>query len=379
MATKVGYLGVTGYRGGLGWWVSDWAAGIAKSVPSSYSGEHNAEYRTPNTGCLTLDANEYPTAIQFSEYDDDGFICAHDDMESDDPGSVAAYLCTDNKGSSRQFTTLRIARSSSSRPTTNFSVPNGRDLAGKALWLRCAGTRGIWFNGRCKVTITTLVHGISWSGGGLSFSQSRNTLTITRSGSATDNWGETVNYDLYRDGSYVGRFSGTSMTLTLSDYNYHTYQLYAVSSISALGANVGFTPTAHTLNWTGAGIAVSQNEYQITVTKSGYATDSWGDAVHYDLYIDGAYKGTFSGNSYTYTITDADTERAFTYKVVAVSTLTRDGASTSYTTLSVHKTLGYHDGTRFVVCIPYVWDGSSWVEVEPYYWDGTRWVLCSQT
>jgi len=169
------------------------------------------------------------------------------------------------------------------------------------------------------------------------------------------------------------------MTLTLPDYNYHNYQLYAVSSISALGANVGFTPTAHTLNWTGAGIAVSQNEYQITVTKSGYATDSWGDAVHYDLYIDGAYKGTFSGNSYTYTITDADTERAFTYKVVAVSTLTRDGASMSYTTLSVHKTLGYHDGTRFVVCIPYAWNGSAWVEVEPYYWDGTRWVLCSQT
>lgn len=134
----------------------------------------------------------------------------------------------------------------------------------------------------------------------------------------------------------------------------------------------------HAITWTNPGLSFGQNEYQLTVTKSGYATDNWGETVTYKLRMDGVDKGTFSGNSMTLTLTDADLEVAHTYELVAVSSISSTGLSTSFTPGPVHKTLGYWNGTQWVECIPYYRTESTWQEVWPYYWDGTQWVLCSQ-
>ena len=44
-----------------------------------------------------------------------------------------------------------------------------------------------------------------------------------------------------------------------------------------------------------------------------------------------------------------------------------------------HKTMMYHDGSKWVECIPHYYDGSKWVECEPYYHDGTAWKECSHS
>ena len=44
---------------------------------------------------------------------------------------------------------------------------------------------------------------------------------------------------------------------------------------------------------------------------------------------------------------------------------------------SPHKTLMYHNGKKYVECIPYVFYKNRWVECIPHYHDGHKWVKSS--
>lgn len=305
MATKTGYFGEwDSYR--LGWWKYKWRSQI-KTVSGQSLTVHDYEeqqqacaYYTVSNA-LKLDANEYPTRVKFSNYGHysggAGWYCSDDAQSYVEPGdvsSVSVYLCYgsgQNRYELKKLTDLNITCPQTITPETWYTVSNGKSLAGKTLEIYVEGDRNIWFYGECKVTIETNVHAINWTNPGLSF---------------------------------------------------------------------------------------SQDEYELTVTRSGSATDTWGETISYQLYVDGVNKGTFSGTTKTLTLTDADLEVEHTYRLVAVSSITSTGVTAKFTPAQVHKTLGYWNGTTWVECIPYYYTGSAWQEVWPYYWNGTQWVLCSQ-
>ena len=81
-------------------------------------------------------------------------------------------------------------------------------------------------------------------------------------------------------------------------------------------------------------------------------------------------------------MSDAEVEKEYEYTVIAYSLedeVSTTGATITFRSQGVHKTIGYFDGTEFVPCIPYYYNGEDWVEVYPHYYDGTKWVLCSMT
>jgi hypothetical protein len=147
---------------------------------------------------------------------------------------------------------------------------------------------------------------------------------------------------------------------------------------------IDIVTSVHALTWSGANLTFSQNEYSLTITRAGSASDNWSGSVTYRLYMDGVDKGPFSGNSRVITLTDADLELAHSFMLVASGTadgdtVSADGTTKSFTPASVHKTVSYYDGTQWVECVPYYYDGSAWQEVYPYYYDGSGWQLCSRT
>lgn len=140
----------------------------------------------------------------------------------------------------------------------------------------------------------------------------------------------------------------------------------------------------HGITWTDPSLSFSQNEYVLTVTMGGSASDSWGGTPRYDLLMDGVYAGSFSSGQATVTLTDSQLEIPHTFALVAVSTvnghtISATGTTVSHTPHSVHKTMKYWDGTSWVECYANVYDNGQWQEVEPFYYDGNSWVPCSQT
>ena len=144
-------------------------------------------------------------------------------------------------------------------------------------------------------------------------------------------------------------------------------------------ATVTVVTSDHVITWTNPDLAFAQNEYQLTVTKSGTATDNWGESFTVHLYMDGVDKGAFSGNSITITLTDDQLEIPHSFALVAVNSTTSTGVTKSFTPASVHKTVKYYTGSAWVECIVSVYDNGQWKEVEPFYYNGTAWVPCSQT
>lgn len=160
-------------------------------------------------------------------------------------------------------------------------------------------------------------------------------------------------------------------------------------TMSTPAQNVTITPVfeLHTLTWSNPTLTVSQNEEILTFTKGGTCTDSWGETITYKLYrivptgIDDITEeqdlATFVGNTATVTLEESDINVEYTYKVVAITSLTAYGGSVVYTAYPIPKTIGYFNGSDFIECIPYYYTGNEWKEVRIYYYTGTVWQLCS--
>ena len=151
------------------------------------------------------------------------------------------------------------------------------------------------------------------------------------------------------------------------------------------GKNVTITANfaKHVITWENPTLDVSQNEYDLTFTKGGTVTDSNNILFAFKLLRNGVDLGvSFSGDTATYRMTDAEVEKSYEYTVVAYSVqdeVSTTGATVTFKSQGVHKTIGYFNGEEFVPCIPYYYNGEDWVEVYPHYYDGTEWVLCSMT
>lgn len=194
--------------------------------------------------------------------------------------------------------------------------------------------------------------------------------------SASGSWTDLNNKTLAIGKVNVSVPSGASTNMIYIDRYDSTYPEMTVTITTAF--------VTHAITWSNPSLSFSQNEYTLTVTKGGTATDNWGGTPTYKLYMDGADKGAFSGNTKAITLTDSQLDAAHTFALVAVSTarsdtVTSTGTTVSHTPKSVHKTVKYYTGSAWTECIMFYWTGSKWQEVEPYYWNGTQWVLCSHT
>lgn len=416
MGTRTGYIGVT--NGCYGWWCTDWAVGIASSAPSSYTGDDGSEYRSPNTGCLTMYSYEYPSKIQLTNYNGDGFYSAWDDYDGQNPATATLYLCTNNKGNSCSFASLSISRGYSSKPTTNYSV-SGSSLKGKALWLRCVGNRGIWLRGQCKATITTVynTYTITWKSdtGG-----TYKTTTVTHGGTPSYGGTPSKSADAYytysfsrwnptpsaasSNATYTAVFSSTkrsyAVTTAVSPSGAGTVTAPASGSSYTWGTTVSLsqTPAANYTfsGWTVTAGSVANN--QLTMPASAVTVTANYVKTQYTITtaVSPSSGGTITaptnntsvawGTEVSVDQTPADSDTDFlgwtlsNGDIVTNNKFTMPTQNVTLTALyRLPRTVAYHNGTEYKQCIPYYYDGTDWVKTEPYYYDGTDWIECSNT
>lgn len=187
--------------------------------------------------------------------------------------------------------------------------------------------------------------------------------------------GKTITLEYVPDGLYVFNNWTAPDGVTITDEN----------EFSMPSKNVTITAvfTKHKITWENASLTVKQNEYNLTFTKGGTVSDSNGISFSFKLLRNGVDLGvTFTEDTATYKMSDAEVEKEYEYTVIAYSLedeVSTTGATITFRSQGVHKTIGYFDGTEFVPCIPYYYNGEDWVEVYPHYYDGTKWVLCSMT
>lgn len=186
---------------------------------------------------------------------------------------------------------------------------------------------------------------------------------------------------------------GKEITLIYHANNLYRFDSWSTNDVTITSQNKFVMPNKnvtitanfakHQITWENASLTVEQNEYDLTFTKSGTVSDSNNIPFGFKLLRDGIDLGvTFDGDTATYRMTDAEVEKEYEYTVVAYSLqddVSTTGATITFRSQGVHKTIGYFDGTKFVPCIPYYYNGEGWVEVYPYYFDGTDWQLCSIT
>ena len=341
--------------------------GTVTSRLSATKSDYYDPYTTPADGKLVkLDTDEYPSDISFSGAE------IFDINESASSG-ITVYLCDPNASVLHQLiSTDQTYFNMSAMNKTNRSWT---DLAGKTLCLRKVGDGAGSGEGYCISARATIDIETKFIKKNVSISQRTGGTVVADKTSAVRE--DTVTLTVTPTDQYWRCTGMTASAGTVAKVNNTTWQLTMPSPAVDVTVTTTYTRD-HALIPVNPGISFSQEEYRLTVTKSGSVTDTLGQAVSYRLMRGGVKIADFNGDVAVVTLTDTDLEQEYTYTIEAYNTISVVFATGSYTALSVHKTLGYYTGGRFVPCIVYVWLGTEWQEVWPYYWTGSRWVLCSQ-
>lgn len=164
MPTKVGYIGRTNSE--VGWWDYDWRVPVA--VNSSHNLTiHECNYRpgaktyedsyaTTTDPVVTMDVDEYPVSIQFSNYA--GPVSGWYNLDASRTGSVNVFLCHSIGQPVYNLTpvmSLTVSPNANINDTNVHTIQNGIALAGRALDIYVDGDRQICLRRQCKATITT--------------------------------------------------------------------------------------------------------------------------------------------------------------------------------------------------------------------------------
>jgi len=220
----------------------------------------NSSARTPRVSLnMALGEHERPTAISFSGY------LGNSNHDSDRVQRLA--ICDTSGNNAHGLKSVSIGHATqagstwvtgtvdASRANTSASPENAwTDLRGKSLALRklSGDDTSVGIYGNVKVTVTTSIHELTWSKPNLEFTQNEYSLTVTRLGSVSDNWGGEITYYLLMDNVYVGDFSGDTLTITLTDADLekaHHFSLMASgsesgSTVRLFGWGEIFTPAS---------------------------------------------------------------------------------------------------------------------------------------
>ena len=235
-------------------------------------------------------------------------------------------------------------------------------------------------------------HTLGWSGASLTGSQVGRQVTMTYGGSATDSWGKTVSYYLYKENTYVDTFRGTSLTITADVNELGVSKQYkvvaAAGGLTADGKTIAYTAQLPTVTWeSGAqmyGQEVDEGLVNVGVTKGAQINYGFTGTVYYRVYIENVRQNEDGDSKRDWTLEPLEYGAAQTYKIDAYAVI--EGMTISSTPFTMEitveersRTVKYYDGSGWIACVMNYYDGTDFVEVEPYYYDGNEWILCSMT
>ena len=203
-----------------------------------------------------------------------------------------------------------------------------------------------------------------------SFTVKKNGAEVTKA-----NYGDTI---------YVAQ------TPASSEYRFQNWSGVTVTNgvFTMPAANTTITANylKHALTFSNSFLSAEQNDYQLTVAKTGAAVDNFGQSITYLLYKNGVECATFTGDTAVATLTDDEVEKDVRLQVRARSPLVDNsgylyawGGEIIFSSKPVHRTVMYFDGTKFVECVPYYYNGAGYVEAEPYYYNGQGWIQTSHS
>lgn len=187
---------------------------------------------------------------------------------------------------------------------------------------------------------------------------------------------------------------GTTITLAQTPVSPYVFDHWNVSSIGNIYSNsftmpaqavtitAYYTLSERTLTWDDYGdITLSLSGRILTVTMTGHATDSYGEAVSYYLLKNEVEVAPFIGNIAIITLDESDSGVTNSYGVLAkVDDIAATGLSVMamyiFPTVS-YVPGGYYNGSTYLPGELYYYNGSDFVLCEAKYWNGTSWVNVS--
>lgn len=239
-------------------------------------------------------------------------------------------------------------------------------------------------------SFTAVTHTLGWTNAGLSASSTGKVTTLTMSGYATDSWGKSVTYYLYKENALVATFNANKATITLAVSELGVSKQYkviaAAGGLTAEGKAIAYTTPLPTVSWdsgvTMYGSEVENNQARVGVTGGAHINSGYTGNVYYRVYIDNVQKNGNTDTSREWTLAPDILGVEHVYKIDAFSviegiTCVSPAFEMALTIVEKSRVVGFYDGTEWKQAVMHYYDGSDWVEVEPYYYDGTDWILCS--
>lgn len=312
-------------------------------------------------------------------------------MASDEyPIDVAAYLVLKNESGVIPAVCFDMVDSAI---TNNISLtPNRIGISIGGTWTgTVTGHGNVWFAGKTlKFRRLTLNNGNGYYTG-----------ISTQNGSVVSINTTYVSYNINIDTATGGTVTpsatsatrGTVITLTVTPDD--GYELDSISTSAGTlsnsngwtltmpspGCDVTITPVFRLAIFKNPTLKISQSDTTITATKSGTPFSGATYSLHRTTNVDDASArvliGNFASNSNTYTFIEdeANIGKTYTYELWATyKNVSYFGKRVTFTTLPIHQTVKYYDGSNWIECIPYYYDGSSWIEVYISYYDGSNWI-----
>jgi len=381
MATYTWYVGADSQN--LGWnqpvsWYLGYHAGFTYNTTSTQANTYST------TDSVTLPWNEYPVSITIQSYNShpayirnrypasstqvyNNTSGKYDTVYSAYPQIGSFYLAATDGSAFVHLFDLNL-------PDTTFNYAgsiyyfdnqvntwniNGQSLMGKTLCIYKdgGGSAGLEFGNRAKVTITTQQVG------------GRVTIAQTTGGTVT------------ADGSVYS--AGATITCTATPQAY--YRLSSVDLTPAGVSNITYTSTGftlvmpnpttdivitphfayHEIIWDQPKLTAVQNGNEITVTKSGTATETWGESMNIFLMIGDSIVATFNGDSVTITDAYFTPGEIVNLRLVAMnSSVGSVGCSMNFLTAADYTGIvNYYTGSGYQPSYIRRYNGTEWEDV----------------
>ena len=122
--------------------------------------------------------------------------------------------------------------------------------------------------------------------------------------------------------------------------------------------------TCHEIIWDQATLAAVQQGREVQVTKSGTATDSWGESLNIYLMIGDTIAAQFSGDTAILTDSYFTPGETVNLRLVAMSTIGSAGVSMNFTTVDDYTgSANYYDGSGYQKSYIRRYNGTTWENV----------------
>lgn len=379
MATYTAYVGIDGDE--LGWAIPVvWYLGNNAGFTYNTTNPQSQMYSTSSS--VTLAANEYPISIKIESYNShqayihNRYPARETQVYNNTSGQYdTVYSPWD------QYSTFSLGTPDRSitvpfldlgLPDTHYNYAgsfyyfdnnvhewsiNGQSLMGQTLCLVKTGSGdGLVLGNRAKITITTQTTGGRVSvqqtlGGTVSVNGTTFSAGATITCTATpEAYYQLSAVHLYPDRASIIRFTSTGFTITMPNP----------------AIDIVITPqfTYHEIIWDQPKLTAVQNGNEITVTKSGTATDTWNESFVIRLMVGDVVAAQFTSDTVVLTDDYFTPGEVVNLRLVAAgSSVASLGASMNFTTVDDMGIANYYDGSGYQKSYIRRYNGTTWENV----------------